>query len=131
MTDPEDDLAALMEKLARPGPLEREFLRGVVNRMRAPKPLYILNVDDPDERSIILIVGTSRDGITRATIALPEFHELPEGWDGPHEMHVAIPLATITPRNTATMASPSISELADVGRRLDSARAVGLFGPQI
>ena len=31
--------------------------------------------------------------MTRATIVLPQWHELPDGWDGPHKMHVAIPLA--------------------------------------
>ncbi|MBU1335733.1 MAG: hypothetical protein KJ944_00090 [Alphaproteobacteria bacterium] len=93
MTDPQDDLAALMEKLAQPGPLEGPYLRGVAARMRAPKPLYLLSVDDPDDRSVVLIVRAGRDGVQRATIALPEFHELPDGWDGPHEMHVAVPLA--------------------------------------
>ena len=33
------------------------------------------------------------DGVPRATISLPEWHELPKGWDGPHEMHIAVPLA--------------------------------------
>ena len=53
----------------------------------------MLDVDDPDDRSIVLIFRTGEDGVTRATIVLPQWHELPEGWDGPHKMHVAIPLA--------------------------------------
>lgn len=47
----------------------------------------------PDERSIVLVVGQGGDGVWRATISLPEWHELPAGWDGPHEMDVAIGLA--------------------------------------
>src|SRR5690606_7693397 len=66
---------------------------GMANGMRAPKPLYILNVDEPDDRSIVLIVRTGGDGIPRATIATPQWHELEEGWDGPHDMAVAAPLA--------------------------------------
>lgn len=60
---------------------------------RIPKPIYLLTVDEPGDRSIILIVRTGPDGVQRATIALPQWQELPEGWDGPHEMHVAVPLA--------------------------------------
>ena len=33
------------------------------------------------------------DGVPRATIVLPKWHELPPGWDGPHSMDVAVPLA--------------------------------------
>lgn len=91
--DAADDLHKLMRRLAEPGPFERETLRGFERRKRTPKPIYVLSVDDPDERSIILIVRQSRDGITRAMIAQPECQELPEGWDGPHTMNVAIPLA--------------------------------------
>lgn len=58
-----------------------------------PPPLYLLTVDTPDDRSIVLIVAQGRDGVWRATIALPEWHELPEGWDGPHTMDIAIGLA--------------------------------------
>jgi len=60
---------------------------------RIAKPIYRLTLDDPDDRSIILIIRTGGDGIVRATISLPEWQEMPEGWDGPHEMHVAVPLA--------------------------------------
>jgi hypothetical protein len=55
--------------------------------------MYLLTVDDPDERSIALIIRSGSDGIVRATIALPEWQEMPEGWDGPHTMGVAIGLA--------------------------------------
>lgn len=58
-----------------------------------PPPMYLLSVDTPDARSIVLVVGLSGDGVWRATIALPEWHELPEGWDGPHTMDIAIGLA--------------------------------------
>jgi hypothetical protein len=60
---------------------------------RRPKPLYLLAVDDPGERSIVLIVRTSQDCIQRATIVLPDWYELPAGWDGPHEMEIAVPQA--------------------------------------
>lgn len=83
-----DEIAALLERLddGPPPPASPP-------RRRIPKPIYLLAVDDPDELAIVLIVRTSRDGVTRATIALPQWHELPEGWDGPHEMDVAISLA--------------------------------------
>lgn len=86
MTDPLDDLASLKARLAAGPPAaapEREL----------PPPMYLLTVDTPDERSIVLVVGLSNDGVWRATIALPEWHELLEGWDGPHAMDVAIGLA--------------------------------------
>jgi hypothetical protein len=55
--------------------------------------MYLLSVDTPDERSIVLVVARSGDGVWRATIALPRWHELPQGWDGPHDMPTAIRLA--------------------------------------
>lgn len=86
--DPADDLAALRARLAAgPPPTRPERIH------RIPKPIYLLSVDEPDDRAIVLIVRTGRDGVPRATIALPEWHELPEGWDGPHTMDVAVPLA--------------------------------------
>lgn len=88
MTDPIDDIAALRARLAAGPPAAAE-----ASSPRIPKPIYLLSVDDPDDRSIVLFIRTGRDGIARATIALPEWHELPEGWDGPHEMQVAVPLA--------------------------------------
>lgn len=85
MTDLDDLKARLATGMPVTAPEPQQY--------RAAKPIYLLTVDDPGERSIVLIVRTGRDGIVRATIALPEWHELPEGWDGPHEMTVAVPLA--------------------------------------
>lgn len=89
MTKPEDDLSALLSRLAEPKPPATTGDAG----SRVPKPIYLLTVDDPDERAIVLIVRTSADGIVRAMIVLPQWHELPAGWDGPHTMDVAVPLA--------------------------------------
>lgn len=92
MTDdqePNNAIQALRARLAA-GPLKVDVERELPP---PPPPMYILNVDTPDERSIVLVVGQSGDGIWRATIALPRWHELPEGWDGPHTMDVAIRLA--------------------------------------
>lgn len=89
MTDPLVDIAALRARLAAGMPAaqpERAL-------PPPPPPMYLLAVDTPDERSIVLVVGQGGDGIWRATIALPQWHELPEGWDGPHEMWEAIRLA--------------------------------------
>ena len=88
MTDPLDELADLKRRLGKGAPA------GDADQpQRAPKPIYLLSVDEPCDRDIVLIVRTGVDGVVRATIALPEWQELPEGWDGPHEMHVAVPLA--------------------------------------
>lgn len=89
MTDPLDDLAALKARLAggMPDATPKRPLPP------PPPPMFLLSVDTPDERSIVLVVGQGGDGIWRATIALPQWHELPEGWDGPHEMDIAIGLA--------------------------------------
>ncbi|MET3901421.1 hypothetical protein ABIB57_005392 [Devosia sp. UYZn731] len=57
------------------------------------KPLYLLTVEGPGELTTVLVVRTGHDGVTRATIKLPDWQELPAGWDGPHEMSIAIPLA--------------------------------------
>ena len=89
MSDPNDDLARLVSRIA--GGMPAAPVEATPRRI--PKPVYLLSVDDPDATSIVLIVRTGPDGVPRATIALPKWHELPEGWDGPHEMHVAIALA--------------------------------------
>lgn len=89
MIDPLEDLASLKALLAAGPPAaapEREL-------PPPPPPMYLLSVDTPNERSIVLVVGQGGDGVWRATIALPEWHELPEGWDGPHDMPTAICLA--------------------------------------
>lgn len=89
MTRPLDDLAALKARLSAGDPdsgTERTL-------PPPPPPMYRLSDDTPDELSIVLVVGQSGDGVWRATIALPRWHELPQGWDGPHEMPVAIKLA--------------------------------------
>src|SRR5690606_38585953 len=59
---------------------------------RIAKPIYRLSLEEPGDRSIVLIVRAGWDGIVRATIALPEWQEISEG-DGPHEMAIAVPLA--------------------------------------
>lgn len=89
MSDPFDDLAVLKARLAAGRPVaapERKL-------PPPPQPMYLLSVDTPDERSIVLVVGQGGDGIWRSTISLPQWHELPEGWDGPNEMETAIGLA--------------------------------------
>jgi len=42
-----------------------------------PKPIYLLSVEEPGDRDAVLIVRTGVDGIVRATITLPGWHELP------------------------------------------------------
>lgn len=86
--DPAAEIAALQARLAKgpPTPAPEQ-------PQRIPKPMYILSVDDPDERSIILIIRTNKDGVVRGMIALPQWYELPEMWDGPHEVADAVRLA--------------------------------------
>lgn len=88
MADPADDIAARRARLAagRPDIDERR-------RYRIPKPIYQLSVDEPDDLSI----RTSRDGVTRATIALPKWHELPEGGAGLTKCTSPCPSPTTTP----------------------------------
>lgn len=88
MTGPLDELAALRARLAAGAPDQPPE-----RRHRIPKPIYLLSVDEPDERSLVLIVRAGGDGIMRATIVTPQWHELEEGWDRPHLMDVAVPLA--------------------------------------
>jgi hypothetical protein len=57
------------------------------------KPIYLLNVDDPDPRAIVLVVRTNEDGVTTGELRLPAWHELLSMFDGPHPMDVALPLA--------------------------------------
>lgn len=89
MSDPNDEIAALRARLAAgpPAPIKDE------QPARIPKPIYNLAIDDPDERSIILIIRTGKDGIARGMIALPQWYELPQMWDGPHEVADAVRLA--------------------------------------
>lgn len=89
MTDPDDELAALKARLAAGPPADHEAEKP----RRIPKPIYNLAVDDPDERSIILIIRTGKDGITRGMISLPQWYEIPEMWDGPHDVADAVRLA--------------------------------------
>ena len=89
MTGIFDDLARLVSRIAADGPATVDDDRP----MLAPKPIYLLAVDEPEGGSIVLIVRTEPDGVTRAKIKLPQWHELPPGWDGPHTMDVAVPLA--------------------------------------
>ncbi|HEY8578167.1 MAG TPA: hypothetical protein VIL88_17715 [Devosia sp.] len=84
-----DDLTDLMARLAAGPPVDYEPHQPA----RIPKPIYNLSVDDPDERSIILIIRTGGDGIVRGMISLPQWYELPEMWDGPHLMADALRLA--------------------------------------
>lgn len=88
MSDPADDIAALLRRLeAGPPSSSREMPR------RIAKPIYLLSVDDPDDRAIVLIIRTSNDGVVRGMIALPQWYELPEMWDGPHDVAHAVRLA--------------------------------------
>lgn len=84
-----DTLAKLLARLEAGAPADRSE----APLPPSPPPLYLLSVDAPSDRDIVLVVGQSGDGVWRATISLPEWHELPEGWDGPHEMPLAISLA--------------------------------------
>lgn len=86
-----DDLAALKARLAA-GPPEDHVADRTV---RIPKPIYSLSVDDSDldERSIILIIRTGKDDIVRGMISLPQWYEIEEMWDGPHDVADAIRLA--------------------------------------
>lgn len=86
--DEEAELPALRERIAKgppPGWAELEM-------PPPPPPMYHLSVDTPDEKSIVLVVGQSGDGIWRAMISLPQWYEIPEMWEGPYEMDIAIPL---------------------------------------
>jgi hypothetical protein len=89
MNDPRDDLATLIFKLRHPKPI------AALTDMpkRTPIPIYSLSVDEPHPLAIILIVRTGNDGIPRAKIILPRWEELAAGWDGPHTMDIALPLA--------------------------------------
>ena len=64
MTGISDDLARLISRIAAGLPTTAEDDRLL---RRTPKPIYLLAVDDPDDRSIVLIVRTGKDGVTRAT----------------------------------------------------------------
>lgn len=50
------------------------------------RPLYLMTVDEPDERSLILIVRTGGDGVTSGELRLPAWQEIEAGWDGPHSI---------------------------------------------
>lgn len=86
--DPADEIAALQARLAKGPPAERRE-----QPRRIPKPIYLLSVDDPDDQAIVLIIRTSKDGVVRGMIALPQWYELPEMWDGPHDVADAVRLA--------------------------------------
>ena len=58
MTGISDDLARLISRIAAGRPTTAEDDSPV----RAPKPIYLLAVDDPDDRSIVLIVRTGGRG---------------------------------------------------------------------
>ncbi len=89
MSDPEDDLADLVARLREPKPPAATGHAAA----RVPKPIYLLTVDDPDPMSVVLIVRTGEDGVVRGKIVLPRWQELAAGWDGPHDMRIAVPLA--------------------------------------
>lgn len=88
MSEAFNDLADLMKRLEAGPPAARED-----QPARIPKPIYNLSIDDPDEHSIILIIRTGGDGIVRGMVALPQWYELPEMWDGPHLVADAVRLA--------------------------------------
>ena len=87
-TTPANELASLLSRLGK-GEASSEVEQKIA---RPPAPIYLLTVDDTGPLSIVLIVRTGGDGVPRATIVLPKWHELAEGWDGPHTMDVAMPL---------------------------------------
>jgi hypothetical protein len=86
---PADDLAELMRHLEAGPPNSSASMPP----RRVPKPIYLLEVDDPDERSIILIIRTGKDGIVRGMISLPQWQEMPEFWEGPYDVADAVRLA--------------------------------------
>ena len=57
------------------------------------RPLYLLTVDEPDERSLVLIVRTDDAGVTSGELRLPAWQEIEAGWDGPHSIGIAVSLA--------------------------------------
>ena len=57
------------------------------------RPLYLLSVDEPNERSIVLVIRTREDGVTTGELTLPAWQELEPGWDGPHSIEIAVSLA--------------------------------------
>lgn len=57
------------------------------------KPIYHFSLDSPDRRCIVLIIRTGNDGVVRGRISLPQWYELPETWDGPHDAASAVRLA--------------------------------------
>jgi hypothetical protein len=89
MSNPDDEIASLRARIATASPAEYQ----VATPARVPKPIYNLAVDDPDDRSIILIIRSGKDGVVRGMIALPQWHEIPEMWDGPHAVIDAVRLA--------------------------------------
>lgn len=89
MTDPLDELRKLEERL-----VSREHREVTAPpRRRIPKPIYVLNVDEPDPQAIVLVVRQDNAGVWTGKIVLPEWQELPAGWDGPHAIDVAVHLA--------------------------------------
>lgn len=56
-------------------------------------PLYLLSVDAPPERAIVLVIRTSEEGRTTGKLELPEWEELPPAFDGPHAIETALELA--------------------------------------
>jgi len=91
VSDPDDELAALKARLAAGPPADYDAEKP----RRIPKPIYNLSIDDSDvdERSIILIIRAGGDGVVRGMISLPQWYEIPEMWDGPHDVADAIRLA--------------------------------------
>jgi hypothetical protein len=87
----DDEIEALRARLAAGPPSDYQ----AEQPQRIPKPIYNLNMDDADldERSIILIIRTGKDGVVRAMISLPQWYEIAEMWDGPHDVADAIRLA--------------------------------------
>jgi hypothetical protein len=57
------------------------------------KPIYLLNVEEIASNAIRLIVRTADAGVTTGRIKLPEWQELAAGYDGPHQIDVALHLA--------------------------------------
>lgn len=89
MTDPRDELQKLQDRIAL-----RHLREGVAqSNRRVPKPIYVQNIDKPDSKAIVLVVRQDAYGGWTGKITLPQWHELPAGWDGPHGIDVAVKLA--------------------------------------
>jgi hypothetical protein len=87
--DTDDELAALMQRIKAGPPLG--YPVDVPGRIL--KPFYVLDVDKPDPKCVILQIRTGKDGMQRGQLFLPDWNEIKATVDGTHEMDIAIALA--------------------------------------